>query len=462
MLLLLLLLLGAVPAAVSQRPTADWQPNFTPLGLFCSKTAQNVNVPASSQHDFPHSGGCGCENTQFRWTDGQLYMMESHGHDCDPMFEGYNTTVEGDCTYFRIRHMLSGRIIANVSESLRHSFFSAVVDYDAKPSAKLWVFGPAHARGNKKRPGPCDGNGDWSGCYIGSWSSTDLTTFSHVSKAVPIPDHHAAFNTRTTMVARLNPAAAAVLPKHQAAMVLEPRSDHAFMNGTFRYAINIGSDGDLSKNWQLLPGHQFSESGPTVPKQLNLGAPTMHYDAEEGYYYTIGGGSITAGPVRSKTLATGSWELTARAPMSVNAADLSKVGLPPTDATVYKGFYKEVWARETAVDKAYIDSFLSNITEWNWGHTDPDFCCADGKAPSYMLHTVSQQGMPSNQSDRRTTQFAGMEMYNGTLNAWLRSYFLKTDDVLAVRAAQGRLSALSVFRCKSVFVWGFCMGVQGA
>ena len=88
----------------------------------------------------------------------------------------------------------------------------------------------------------------------------------------------------------------------------------------------------------------------------------MHYDDEEGYYYTIGGGSITAGPVRSKTLATGSWELTARAPMSVNAADLSKVGLPPTDATVYKGFYKEVWARETAVDKAYIDSFLSNIT----------------------------------------------------------------------------------------------------
>ena len=127
---------------------------------------------------YPHSGGCGCENTQFRWTDGQLYMMESHGHDCNPMFEGYNTTLEGDCSYFRIRHMLSGRIIANVSESLRHSFFSAVVDYDAKPSAKLWVFGPAHARGNKVKPGPCDGNGDWRGCYIGSWSSTDLTTWS--------------------------------------------------------------------------------------------------------------------------------------------------------------------------------------------------------------------------------------------------------------------------------------------
>lgn len=91
-------------------------------------------------------------------------------------------------------------------------------------------------------------------------------------------------------------------------MVLEPRSsDHALMNESFRYAINTGSDGDLTKNWQLLPGHKFSESGPNVPSQLNLGAPTMHYEEEEGFYYTIGGGSITAGPVRSKSLAAGSW-----------------------------------------------------------------------------------------------------------------------------------------------------------
>ena len=44
-----------------------------------------------------------------------------------------------------------------------------------------------------------------------------------------------------------------------------------------------------------------------------------------------------------------------------------------------------------------------------------------------MLHTVSQQGMPHNQTDRRTTQFAGLEMWNGTLNQWLRSYFVKIE-----------------------------------
>jgi hypothetical protein len=353
-------------------------------------------------------------------------MMESHGHDCDPIFEGYNSSQEGDCSFFRIRHMLSGRIVANVSESLRHSFFSAVVDYDSKPP-KLWVFGPAHARGNKLKPGPCDGNGNWQGCYIGSWSSSDLVTWSQVSQAVPLPDHHAAFNTRATMVNRMSPEASVVLPKHQAAMVLEPRSDHAFMNGSFRYAINTGTDGDLSKNWQLLPGHQFSESGPSVPEQLNLGAPTMHYDNEEGWYYTIGGGSITAGPVRSKTLAAGSWELTPLAPMAVNAASLSQVGLSPTDAKVYKGFYTGIWARETAENVAVINAFLANISKWNWGFTDPDFCCADGSSPSYMLHSVSQQGMPHNITGK-VTAFSGMETYNGTLNEWLRSYFKSDND----------------------------------
>jgi hypothetical protein len=108
--------------------------------------------------------------------------------------------------------------------------------------------------------------------------------------------------------------------------------------------------------------------------------------------------------------------------MAVNAASLSQVGLSPTDAKVYRAFYTEVWARETAENEAYIAAYLANISAWNWGFTDPDFCCADGSSPSYMLHSVSQQGMPHNVTGR-TTGFAGMETYNGTLNEWLRSYF---------------------------------------
>ena len=56
-----------------------------------------------------------------------------------------------------------------------------------------------------------------------------------------------------------------------------------------------------------------------------------------------------------------------------------------------------------------------------------DFCCADGSSPSYMLHSVSQQGMPHNVTGR-PYGFAGMERYNGTLNEWLRSYELCRSD----------------------------------
>jgi hypothetical protein len=42
------------------------------------------------------------------------------------------------------------------------------------------------------------------------------------------------------------------------------------------------------------------------------------------------------------------------------------------------------------------------------------------------------------------------------------TYFPKMKKLIAVRAAQGRLSALGVFLCKSVFDGAFCMGAQGA
>ena len=39
-----------------------------------------------------------------------------------------------------------------------------------------------------------------------------------------------------------------------------------------------------------------------------------------------------------------------------------------------------------------------------------------------MLHTVSQQGRPQGVGGKTTT-FAAMDTFNGTLNQWLRSYF---------------------------------------
>ena len=179
--------------------------------------------------------------------------------------------------------------------------------------------------------------------------------------------------------------------------------------------------GRLSRNWRLLPAANFSESGPGVPPRLNLGAPSLHFDADEGFYYTIGGGSITAGPVRSKTLRAGDWEISPRAPMAAPAAATALVGLPTVEVKAYRGVYKEVWALATAADRQYVEQYLANSSDWNFGSTDPDFCCSDGNAPSYLLRTLSQQG--GHPKTGRPGGFAALDRFNGTLEQWLRSYF---------------------------------------
>ena len=77
-------------------------PNHESSGVHCYEGAPNPNMPAGH-----HIGSCGCENTQVR-VDGKLYMMESSAHGCDEVMPGYNTTAEGDCTYFRLRDMETG------------------------------------------------------------------------------------------------------------------------------------------------------------------------------------------------------------------------------------------------------------------------------------------------------------------------------------------------------------------
>ena len=64
-------------------------------------------------------------------------------------------------------------------------------------------------------------------------------------------------------------------------------------------------------------------------------------------------------------------------------------GLTPTDASVYKGFYTDVWARETPENEAYIAAFLSNISDWNWGFTDPVLVKTSSRSHFLMEKTRS-------------------------------------------------------------------------
>ena len=63
-----------------------------------------------------------------------------------------------------------------------------------------------------------------------------------------------------------------------------------------QFAINTGSDGDLSQNWVVLDLVTHRISGPAkdhgrLPDGEGTGdAPTLRYDAVEGYFYSLGGG----------------------------------------------------------------------------------------------------------------------------------------------------------------------------
>ena len=76
---------------------------------------------------------------------------------------------------------------------------------------------------------------------------------------------------------------------------------------------------------------------------------------------------------------------------------------------------------------AKIDLFVNNMTAWNWGVTDPDVCCSDGKSPSFMLHTLSQQGghLPPG---TMTWNMAALGTVNASLFEWLRGYFPKPNS----------------------------------
>jgi hypothetical protein len=214
--------------------------------MHCYEGAPNPN-----KWNGHHIGGCGCENTLLR-LDGKLYMMESTAHSCDEIYPGYNSTIEGDCSYFRIRDATTGIVLSNVSNSLRHSFFAAVADHRRRT---LWVFGGAHARGNKVKPNVCD-TSPLKGCYVGAWSASfdDLTNWTATRHALTLPDGHALFNNDVALVYGTEaPVNVPGLPKHQAVMVLEGRTDGNHSRGSISpFAVNTGTDGDLGKDWVFL------------------------------------------------------------------------------------------------------------------------------------------------------------------------------------------------------------------
>lgn len=367
----------------------NWTPRYNATGIYTNKLWK----PA--------------ESTPFRFK-GEMYVMESvEGNG------GFFSKEEGG-SYFRITKLSSGAILRNVSESIGHAFFSAVVD---DKLGVVWVFGAAHHRGWDNN-GPCDDNSKTGGmpakgCYVGAWKSTDLINWSKTYKTVIFPDGNYTQNNDVTLVrpaySNWNAHHGNKLPKHQAAMALEAEG------GKFAIAINIGHDGDLSRttDWQILWNVQHT------PEHA---CPALRYDEVEGYYYLTGGGETQEGPYRSKNLLD--WEKSPFSPLTQNSVTLAAEGLQAlADRDSKIGpFYTQRWKTLSSTEMYNIEAFFPNVSNWSWGHSDFDWCCDDNQAPSYLLYMVTQQGKPANWTGRGSW-YQAMGSVNLPILEWLRSYF---------------------------------------
>eukprot|EP00729_Bicosta_minor_P003472 gene3472-22402_t len=390
----------------SPPPPPNWKPNWENTGVYTSAPWHAA------------------ESTPFRF-QGSMYVMES--------VEGgggyFNTSQEGG-SFFRIADLHTGTVLVNVSESIGHAFFSAVVD-DAR--GVVWVFGAAHHRGWDNK-GPCDdnsahGGAPAAGCYVGVWNSTDLLHWSKTAKSVIFPGGNYTQNNDVTLVRPeyddWEAKHGALLPRHQAAMALEAEASKSEGGGGFfSTAINIGTDGDLSRSadWIILYSNN-TEKDYRTPEHA---CPALRYDPERGDYYLTGGGEVQQGPYRSTDLSK--WTTSPLQPLTDNAVNLARYNTNKTLVSTYDGkigpFMTEKWASLSNEELGNAKAFLKNVSQWSWGHSDFDWCCDDGKAPSYLLYMVTQQGHPANWTGKgRGSWFQAMGTVNLGIIEWLRSYF---------------------------------------
>jgi len=138
------------------------------------------------------------------------------------------------------------------------------------------VFGTAWDRTGKT--GACD---HAEGCYIGWWKTSDLENWEN-GTAITFDDNIQVFNTDVSFV----PSEAIQnqgdfdLPNHQAIMAIEMKVLDGSTDLKY-FALNTGSDGDLTKNWVVL-NNSYSGGGHACP--------AVRYNKDDSYYYLSSGG----------------------------------------------------------------------------------------------------------------------------------------------------------------------------
>jgi hypothetical protein len=410
---------------------------------------------APSWLNFRHEGawvaGRGYESTPM-FFGGKLYLMQS--------MMGHFAPDGGPHSYFCIFDGETGEEVACPESSSGHAACSGIVDRASVPGReRAYVFCSAWDRANHTScPPPPAGAFTWGcgacsrpgGCYVGAWSSGDMRSWEGPSMAVP-PEQIARLrkpaygsvshnnfhppklqlptNVAVAPVPRSSAAPIAGVPLHQAFMAFEL---------SYNIAVNVGTDGDLTKNWLVLDPSKFGGQ--------DIECPTVRYRAADKYYYLFGD-IESVGQIfikRTKNLTVGSWESPAAPTIPVmesgciNRTEAHSYGgryrdlLAPSEdcspgqpmTKIAEGKYTNYWKNNS--DRGGRE-FLSNLTAWQWSVNDPDFCDHGGEAPTYFIYGMCAQTHAANWTGK-VNGFYQLGIYNGTDVDFLASYFESSAD----------------------------------
>lgn len=372
---------------------------MTRLALAASLASLALPATASSASNwtanFAHEGMLALgtlESSPFT-LNGALYVMISKMGDFAPDGKPHS--------YFCVHDAATGRAVSCPPQSSGFAFMSAVTD-DAR--GVVWVFASAWDRPNSHAPGcapwGCGACAEGR-CFVAAWSSADLLTWTGPANAVQLLPNETVPNVGVGFV----PAAAPLVPgvpRHQAFMVLE---------GLAGIAVNTGADGDLSKGWLLLNSSKYRVQGQAA------GCPSARYF--NGHYYAMGGGNFVW-LARSANLTLGGWQYAPRTVEQGCARGLEDCGPGTGVARIADGLFTEYWANES--DKGGR-AFLQNMSAWNWAANDVDFCDAAGSPPTTFIYGTSvNDAAPKNWTGRAQNGYQ-VGSYDGTVGAWLASFY---------------------------------------
>eukprot|EP00035_Acanthoeca_spectabilis_P017171 m.358893 g.358893 ORF g.358893 m.358893 type:complete len:307 (+) comp16621_c0_seq1:421-1341(+) len=304
--------------------------------------------------------------------------------------------------------------------------------------SKRIPLGLRSCRAGAQLPGP--------GCSVGSWSSTDLVNWDGPRPAVTLPGNKTVPNVGVTMIPPASRSAAAAqtgLPPHQAFMALETHLT--------ALAVNIGTDGDLSKNWVLVP--TVNPNGQYA--SFDLACPTTRYNPDDSYYYVFGGGNdimltrsrdLKTWTPANKSIATGciATDTCLRYRRACTVLDKScaeccanKPGWCTSDnsSRIAPGYFTHYWSnysdcRHTSSNGQHTDcnrDFLVNETEWNWSVNDADFTDEGGKGPTRFIFDLSQQTKPTNFTGKGGGGYQ-VGIFPGTELEFLSSFYEHNQD----------------------------------